>query len=106
MCEDIDECFISSTCPQNSICKNGIGDYSCECIVGFSYGEKCVGAECQNFECHDDDECEVSNGGCEQVCINTLGSFECNCFEDFRKILKNKTKIYLRKKSRKKSAIL
>ena len=25
------------------------------------------------------DECRTSNGGCEQVCSNTVGSFECSC---------------------------
>ena len=27
----------------------------------------------------DMDECETSNGGCEQVCNNTEGSFSCTC---------------------------
>ena len=24
-------------------------------------------------------ECATSNGGCEQMCTNTRGSFECSC---------------------------
>ena len=27
----------------------------------------------------DVNECQASNGGCEQVCNNTDGSFECSC---------------------------
>ena len=27
----------------------------------------------------DIDECQINNGGCEQVCTNTAGSFECSC---------------------------
>ena len=27
----------------------------------------------------DVNECEVSNGGCAQTCINKPGSFECRC---------------------------
>jgi hypothetical protein len=27
----------------------------------------------------DVNECQTSNGGCEQVCTNTVGSFECSC---------------------------
>lgn len=29
----------------------------------------------------DINECEVNNGGCEEVCVNTLGSFQCKCRE-------------------------
>lgn len=24
-------------------------------------------------------ECDTNNGGCEQTCINTIGSFRCEC---------------------------
>ena len=27
----------------------------------------------------DTDECAINNGGCEQMCINTIGSFNCSC---------------------------
>lgn len=27
----------------------------------------------------DVDECSVSNGGCSQICTNTMGSFFCEC---------------------------
>jgi len=27
----------------------------------------------------DIDECATSNGGCEQICNNTIGSFYCSC---------------------------
>ncbi|KAK2161891.1 hypothetical protein LSH36_108g06017 [Paralvinella palmiformis] len=27
----------------------------------------------------DTDECEVHNGGCSQVCLNTVGSYQCSC---------------------------
>ena len=27
----------------------------------------------------DIDECDTSNGGCNQTCTNTEGSFECSC---------------------------
>ena len=32
----------------------------------------------------DVNECEVRNGGCEQICDNTQGSFRCNCQTGFR----------------------
>ena len=27
----------------------------------------------------DINECSFNNGGCEQVCSNTVGSFQCDC---------------------------
>ena len=32
-----------------------------------------------NLKILDIDECQTSNGGCEQVCTNTVGLFECSC---------------------------
>lgn len=32
----------------------------------------------------DIDECEELNGGCQQMCVNTLGSYRCECSEGFR----------------------
>ena len=29
--------------------------------------------------CSDINECDTSNGGCNQICINTIGSFFCEC---------------------------
>ena len=32
------------------------------------------------FSCSIDiNECETANGGCEQICSNTVGSFVCSC---------------------------
>ena len=27
----------------------------------------------------DVNECDINNGGCEQICNNTIGSFNCSC---------------------------
>ena len=35
----------------------------------------------------DIDECETDNGGCEQICVNTLGSQLCSCRPGFTLIL-------------------
>ena len=32
----------------------------------------------------DNDECSDSNGGCEQICNNTVGSFFCSCMNGYR----------------------
>jgi len=34
--------------------------------------------------CLDVDECAVDNGGCEGLCVNRQGSFQCSCSEGFR----------------------
>ena len=31
----------------------------------------------------DIDECFTSNGGCDHVCANTVGSFNCSCNDGF-----------------------
>ena len=31
----------------------------------------------------DIDECGLDNGGCDQDCTNTIGSFFCNCSEGY-----------------------
>ncbi|XP_078664090.1 E-selectin-like [Branchiostoma floridae x Branchiostoma belcheri] len=33
--------------------------------------------------CNDIDECSATNGGCDHVCTNTLGSFQCSCVDGF-----------------------
>lgn len=34
--------------------------------------------------CEDIDECEVDNGGCDHICINTVGSYRCECEEGYQ----------------------
>ena len=31
----------------------------------------------------DVDECQDNNGGCQQVCVNAMGSYECQCLSGF-----------------------
>ena len=31
----------------------------------------------------DDDECSRNNGGCEQTCNNTVGSYTCECLKGY-----------------------
>ncbi|XP_033124327.1 uncharacterized protein LOC117122739 [Anneissia japonica] len=35
------------------------------------------------FKCYDYDECMVNNAGCDHLCSNTLGGFECSCSEGY-----------------------
>uniref|UniRef100_A0A1X7SDX5 EGF-like domain-containing protein n=1 Tax=Amphimedon queenslandica TaxID=400682 RepID=A0A1X7SDX5_AMPQE len=50
------------------------GSYQCQCINGYALVDK---------QCQDIDECRNSNGGCEQLCTNTIGSFFCSCNKGF-----------------------
>ena len=34
---------------------------------------------CTNYYALDINECTMNNGGCAQLCINTLGSYSCHC---------------------------
>jgi len=31
----------------------------------------------------DNDECATDNGNCDDICVNSLGSFHCSCQEGF-----------------------
>ena len=75
-CEDVNECLSISLhdCSiPSQICKNEpTGDYSCECAGGYVL-------ERSGGECLDVDECVEKNGGCLHLCINTGGSYFCEC---------------------------
>ena len=39
--------------------------------------------ECVYITPIDIDECITNNGGCEQLCTNTIGSFNCSCTDGY-----------------------
>ena len=39
---------------------------------------------CLYFQISDKDECRINNGGCNQTCINTRGSYHCLCKSGFK----------------------
>ena len=65
ICLDINECSDSRTCPENSLCVNELGTYTCQCLAGF-YENECTGDQCEEMYCEDIDECDFNNGDCEQ----------------------------------------
>ena len=85
-CEDIDECEISeidcrdddecqrSPCPSDSVCRNGVGKYSCDCKQGLQIDNA-------TNTCMDIDECDTDNYDCPQfeVCENGFGNYTCVC---------------------------
>uniref|UniRef100_A0AC35U7X4 Sushi, von Willebrand factor type A, EGF and pentraxin domain-containing protein 1 n=1 Tax=Rhabditophanes sp. KR3021 TaxID=114890 RepID=A0AC35U7X4_9BILA len=49
-------------------------------------GSTCLRLEmrgCPKTWCQDINECGVGNGYCDQVCVNTFGSYECQCNQGF-----------------------
>ncbi|WAR07418.1 MATN2-like protein [Mya arenaria] len=70
LCEiDTDECQ-GVSCANGGFCIDLIGGYTCSCANGYT------GMLCEL----DLNEClGFLNGGCEDECINTFGSFVCKC---------------------------
>ncbi|XP_066269121.1 CD209 antigen-like protein E [Branchiostoma lanceolatum] len=69
LCKDIDECRYSGYCPDHSTCTNTDGHYYCTCLQGYQ------GDNCEDInECHN---ASMNTCGQNQICINTVGSFQC-----------------------------
>ena len=49
----------------------------------------CTSSKC--FTSIDVDECAEGSSGCEQLCINTNGSFSCSCYGGYELNSDNKT---------------
>jgi len=109
--ELINECRTNTdNCDTNAKCIDLSNGFKCECFEGFTGdGTNCrvndlcdvecgenlhcsVEGECvcnkgyrldANNTCKDYNECYVNNGDCEQVCIDSVGSFECLCGDGF-----------------------
>ena len=97
-CNDINECSTSApalthNCDRNAICRNSAGSFLCQCNSGFT-GDGQV--------CSDINECGLSdtdldlmslddsfipgrtdNCGSNSTCMNTIGSFQCQCVAGF-----------------------
>lgn len=71
-CKDIDECSRTSGICSNGVCENMMGTYQCICDDGYQQ----TGLR---SHCEDINECAIGNGGCEDICLNTPGSFSCAC---------------------------
>ncbi|KFR10193.1 Signal peptide, CUB and EGF-like domain-containing protein 3, partial [Opisthocomus hoazin] len=108
---DVDECVEGTdSCHIDAICQNTPKSYKCICKSGYTGdGKHCKGEKQKLFApqhiCHtrfpipsacrgamltpcrlpfaDLDECSEGNGGCQQTCVNMMGSYECFCREGF-----------------------
>ena len=81
-----------SKCPINSHCINNRGSYTCECDHGFHVSVATITSGTpisgtsptgNTIICEDIDECNtpsfVSDCDANAVCINTRGSYKCQC---------------------------
>eukprot|EP00117_Sycon_ciliatum_P035970 scpid25982/ scgid27153/ Fibrillin-2 len=78
-CDNVNECLADDGgCSGNgSRCQDVAGSFLCLCESGYQLmGDLRT--------CEDVDECSHSNGGCQSICENTDGSFECSCTQGFR----------------------
>nr|XP_006626990.1 PREDICTED: fibrillin-2 [Lepisosteus oculatus] len=80
MCKDLDECSEGfHDCESRGMaCKNLIGTFMCICPVGMVRQPDGEG-------CQDENECRTKPGICENGrCVNTLGSYICDCNDGFQ----------------------
>ena len=84
---DIDECTVGHLCDHT--CNNTEGSYRCGCRSGYMLmldGMMCRGKNKHCYKCtqyntiiSDINECVDDPGICGDICINTMGSYNCSC---------------------------
>ncbi|XP_030401286.1 CD97 antigen-like isoform X2 [Gopherus evgoodei] len=83
-CDDINECLESSPpdCGRNGNCNNVPGSYYCTCIDGYEPNSgKANFTHASENSCQDIDECKKTPDICgpKATCINSYGSYLCEC---------------------------
>ncbi|XP_043388985.1 adhesion G protein-coupled receptor E3 isoform X6 [Chelonia mydas] len=83
-CKDINECLWPRPpdCGRNAMCMNTAGTYYCTCIDGYKLSSgKTNFTDASENTCQDIDECRKTPDICgpRAMCINTNGSYCCEC---------------------------
>ena len=88
---DIDECNVTSP-PCDQMCTNTPGSYVCSCYAGYTMATDgrcngknifvCQAADHSSLHAADINECLGANN-CQQICLNTAGSYYCECTNGF-----------------------
>ena len=98
---DIDECAPNrGRGPCAQMCTNTIGSFYCSCQPGYNLsGYACNGIfndtkylfVTWSILCPDINECTLGISGCSQICINTIGSYVCECLIGYELSMDNAT---------------
>ncbi|GFT31287.1 hemicentin-1 [Nephila pilipes] len=74
-CLDVNECETNlAECASSEECMNTVGSYKCRiiCREGFRRSD-------DELYCLDINECNENLHLCEQICVNSIGSYSCDC---------------------------
>ncbi|XP_044850447.1 adhesion G protein-coupled receptor E3-like isoform X3 [Mauremys mutica] len=87
-CQDIDECQgpRPADCGPHANCTNVAGSYYCTCIDGYEPSSgKAKFTHTSENSCQDIDECNKTTDICgpRTTCINTNGSYRCECLAGY-----------------------
>ena len=90
---DVNECEGMNQC--DHLCNNTVGSYTCSCNPNISVVLNPDGYRCDGMHSHvtkcvyraikytilllDIDECQIDLDTCDDICVNTYGTYECAC---------------------------
>ncbi|XP_039347766.1 adhesion G protein-coupled receptor E3-like [Mauremys reevesii] len=95
-CDDINECLglSQADCGHNANCKDVPGSYYCTCIDGYEPSSgKAKFTHASENSCQDINECNKTRAVCgpNAMCINTIGSYRCECWAGYVPSTRNTT---------------